>query len=122
MRLIDIDDDRNCFCGNDGEYEKWNIDPDVLKDAITIEPGQHWIPVTERLPERNGRYLVTRGLNACGSLWNRIYVVNYSDLMSLKKEKIWWDGNVGKADFAKLDDVIAWQPLPEPYKEKENDR
>ena len=33
MRLIDIDDDRNCFCGFDGEYEKWNIDPDVLEAA-----------------------------------------------------------------------------------------
>ena len=35
-RMIDIDDDRNCFCGNDGEYQKWNIDPDVLKEAIKI--------------------------------------------------------------------------------------
>ena len=39
MRLVDIDDDRNCFCGYDGEYEKWNIDPDVMKEAQpTIEP------------------------------------------------------------------------------------
>ena len=30
MRLIDLDDDRNCYCGMDGEYENWNIDPDVL--------------------------------------------------------------------------------------------
>ena len=34
MTLIDLDDDRNCFCGMDGEYEKYNIDPDVINDAI----------------------------------------------------------------------------------------
>lgn len=75
-----------------------------------------WITCSERLPEENGRYLVTRGLNACGSLWNRVYIVNYSDLMGLKKEKIWWSGNVGKSDFEKHDDVLAWMPLPEKYK------
>lgn len=33
MRLIDLDDDRNCFCGECGEYERWNIDPDVIAEA-----------------------------------------------------------------------------------------
>ena len=36
--------------------------------------------------------------------------------MGLKSERIWWDGNVGKSDFKRIDDVIAWMPLPEPYK------
>ena len=75
-----------------------------------------WILCTEQLPEKSGRYLVTRKPNALSSLWNRVYILNYSDLMGLKKEKIWWSGNVGKSDFEKFDDVIAWQPLPEPYK------
>ena len=33
MRLIDIDDHRNCYIGMDGEYEQWNIDPNVLSEA-----------------------------------------------------------------------------------------
>ena len=33
MTLIDIDDDRNCYIGYDGEYERWNIDPDVIAEA-----------------------------------------------------------------------------------------
>ena len=79
-----------------------------------------WIPCSERLPDTNGRYIVTRGLKACNAIWNRVYIINYSDLMGLKAEKIWWDGNVGKSDFQKIDDVIAWMPLPSPYKgEKE---
>lgn len=75
-----------------------------------------WIPCTERLPEKSGRYLVTRGSNVCGSLLARVDILNYSDLMGLKKEKIWWSGNVGKIDFEKCDHVIAWMPLPESYK------
>ena len=74
-----------------------------------------WIPVSERLPEENGRYLVTRGLNACGALWNRTYILNYSDLMGLKSKKIWWSGNPGKNDFQKYTDVLAWMELPKAY-------
>ena len=81
-----------------------------------------WIPCSERMPEESSRYLVTRGLKACNDLWNRVYIVNYSDLMGLCKEKIWWNGNVGKSDFEKYDDVLAWMPLPKPYKaEMENE-
>ena len=91
----------------------------AIENAPTIESEQQWIPVTERLPEKNGRYLVTRGLNAVGAIWNRVYIVNYSDLMGLKDSRIFWQGNVGKSDFEKLEleDVLAWMPLPEPYKE-----
>lgn len=82
-----------------------------------------WVLVTERLPEKNGRYLVTRGLKTCDALWNRVYIVNYSDLMGLKAEKIWWQGNVGKSDFERITDVLAWMPLPESYrKETEDER
>lgn len=35
-RYIDIDDDRNCYIGNDGEYERYNIDPDMLDEAVEI--------------------------------------------------------------------------------------
>lgn len=92
-----------------------------LVDALEELPSaQQWIPCSERLPEESGRYLVTRGLNACGSLWNRVYIANYSDLMGIKSERIWWQGNVGKPDFERLDDVLAWMPLPEPYKGEES--
>ena len=33
MRLIDLDDNRNCYIGETGKYERWNIDPDVLAEA-----------------------------------------------------------------------------------------
>lgn len=91
-----------------------------LKELKQLREQTRWIPVSERLPEANGRYLVTRGLNACGSMWNRVYIINYSDLMGLKSERVWWDGNVGKSDFKRIDDVVAWMPLPKSYKESED--
>ena len=88
---------------------------EYINDVPSAQPEPRWIPVTEGPPKNNGRYLVTRGINAIGSLWNRVYIINYSDLMGLCKEKIWWTGNVGKSDFVKFEDVLAWMPLPKPY-------
>ena len=56
----------------------------------TAEPC--WIPVSERLPEKNGEYLIT---GRQGAVNKRRYHDGY------------WYGNWS---------VIAWMPLPEPYK------
>ena len=120
MRLIDADELRKQWSADDAcdhDYTHLHFLASI-DSAPTIDK---WIPVTERLPERNGRYLVTRGLNACGDLWNRTYIINYSDLMGIKSHRIWWDGNVGKSDFKRFDDVIAWMPLPKPYEGSEED-
>lgn len=42
MRLVDLDDYSHTFCGHDGEYEKWNIDPDAIVPAIEPKKGK-WI-------------------------------------------------------------------------------
>lgn len=98
------------------------VQVETLYGLPTIEPKRgKWTLCKEELPKTNGRYIVTRGLNACGALWNRVYILNYSDLMGTKSERIWWQGNVGKSDFERIDDVLAWMPLPNPYKEKDNE-
>lgn len=113
--IEEIKDLPNCPNGFSDTYDKAYIIA-VLEELPTIEPKHgKWILCSERLPGESGRYIVTRGLNACGALWNRVYIANYSDLMGLKSERIWWDGNVGKSDFKRIDDVIAWMPLPMPY-------
>lgn len=106
--------------GNTDAYEAITECIRVIEQAPTIDSWK-WTLRKEELPKTNGRYLVTRGLNACGALWNRVYILNYSDLMGTKCERIWWQGNVGKSDFERIDDVIAWMPLPNPYKEKDNE-
>lgn len=57
-----------------------------------------WIPVTERLPEEYGRYLVTVDSKAI-----KEKVVATDDYFPYG-----WD------DY--MDDVVAWQYLPEPWK------
>ena len=107
-----------CDTGDIIDYRDMMVES--LKVLPSAQPENDWIPISKRLPEANGRYLVTRGLNACGSLWNRIYIANYSDLMGIKSVRGWWRGNVGKSDFERLNDVLAWMPLPEPYREDNN--
>lgn len=33
---------------------------DTISDMPTIEPEPHWVPVSERLPEKDGYYLVSK--------------------------------------------------------------
>lgn len=60
-----------------------------------------WIPVSERLPDKNGNYLCT---------------VDYGENGVVVTQRNYWDtlGGFDKG-YNKNDKVIAWQPLPEPY-------
>ena len=79
-----------------------------------------WIPCTERLPKKSGRYLVTRKFSSLFSLLDDVFIVNYSELMGVCVEtKIWWISNPGTPGFEELNDVVAWMPLPDPYMENE---
>lgn len=65
----------------------------MIEEAPTVEmvPAEKWTPVSERLPEEDGGYLVAV---------KRGYVTT----------ALW----VGNAENWKK--VTAWMPLPEPYK------
>lgn len=71
---------------------------DLLKNAPTIEPEQRWIPCSERLPE------------------HRLYVlVTYKYEYGLIDNGItWYSETENKWNTSR--EVIAWMPLPEPYK------
>ena len=72
-----------------------------VKDAPTIEPERktgQWIPVTERLPEGGGFYIVTENVSEDGDKW-----------VGLR-----WYSTVHGWEF----DPVAWMPLPEPYQEE----
>lgn len=72
--------------------------PDFIKlcreDAPTVP---RWIPVSERMPERDGRYLC----DCNGRIYIGMMINNHF------------------RQYGKIADniVTAWQPLPEPYKE-----
>lgn len=85
----------------------------TANDIMRFPSAQRWIPCSERLPDRFGKMLVTF---IPGTLWTYVIIANYSDLMGIAKP-CFWIGNVGKSDFANITSrVVAWMPLPEPYK------
>ena len=76
----------------------------IEKVRIMGEP--RWIPVTERLPEKTGKYLV------CGQWRGEPAETWVCELMSFGKIKGW-------ANEARNPAVTHWMPLPEPPKEDE---
>ena len=88
----------------------------IVKDIIRKHMNDGWISVEERMPEEYGEYLVTI-VPSAGYLWAKRIIANFSDLMGIVKKPIFYTGEVGKIDFEDITDmVIAWRPLPEPYR------
>ena len=99
MRLIDADELKKQF-----PVTVWA----TIDRMPTIEPEPHWIPVTERLPEVGTYVLVSKKAfppNVCMAHRSR-------DPRSGKEA--WNDMLFGELDDNK---VLAWMPLPEPWKE-----
>lgn len=91
---------------------------EALQMAITALQNQPvWIPVSERLPEKEGRYLVTFRSE------RKTYLVGYGNCrMSVDGKKIgygWYD--LHYAIYFDEKSIIAWMPLPEPYRESEEE-
>lgn len=97
-------DTANIFCTLDADKRC-----DALQMAITALQNQPvWIPVSERLPEKNGKYLVflTNPVrNQSDNVFTSWYNVYYKEFEPEKS----------------LDYVKAWMPLPEPYRESEEE-
>lgn len=75
-----------------------------LRERIEALPSaQQWILCSERLPDKDGRYLTT---NSMIGKW----IVDWN---------IWT--NEPKPSWLYNHGVIAWMPLPEPYKEVEHE-
>ena len=66
---------------------------DIYKTINGLPSVQRWIPVSERLPEKSGKYLVTVQNG-------NVYAGTF-------------DAYSGRFQCA----AVAWQPLPEPYKD-----
>ena len=79
-------------CANEHEQlAEW------LEELKARREADRWIPVSERLPEEYGEYLIT---GRYGYVGKDIYNDHFKE-------------------FNKGNTVIAWKPLPEPYKEND---
>lgn len=75
----------------------------IMKFIIEIEKEYNngWIPCSERLPEESGEYLT---------------YVDYADETFIAIDEIDCDGLIKEWNCTPNYHVIAWQPLPKPYK------
>lgn len=80
-----------------------DIAVETLKLLTAVDVAPQWIPVTERLPEEEGTYLVTYTDGGVTEVGSSIY------LQREDGSEPYWDYFV----------VTAWMPLPEPYKGSE---
>ena len=100
-RYIDADALMEDICSlyRDEDHIDYNV---AIADALNVIDEQptvdipQWIPCSERLPEENGRYLVTN------SAWGAM--------------KVDWNAWMDGAWLYPNTKPIAWMPLPEPWK------
>ena len=84
--------------------------PDCVVAEINALPSAEaeWIPVSERLPVKRRSVLITTSEDFVGEACYWATTKNHVIWKGYRWEATYWD-----------DDVIAWQPLPTPYKESE---
>ncbi len=87
----------------DEDIASFNRDIEYLRNFIREHMNDGWIPVEERLPEVPEMENVYPEFNVMIEGAKTPTTLNYSN------EGIWFD------DYRNVYNVIAWQPLPEPY-------
>lgn len=108
------------------EFEVFGVSDDYIsvgwvKDIIrkhmvgkdnNVHTNDGWISVEERMPEKEGKYLVTLRVG------EKVTLLGYGncrrDVLGKPIGFGWYD--CATAVYFSEDAIIAWQPLPEPYR------
>lgn len=118
-KILDQLDEASVLRANSKEYfnnpqnGEYVDDVVLMKDAIKIvnevaeEYKDGWIPCSERLPEE---YTVL----CCDNYGEMIVGHPYFDEVSNTNYSV-------ESDNEMMYDCVAWQPLPEPFKERDSD-
>ena len=104
---MDLNPERARF---EEECKRYEQLAEWLTELKARREADMWIPVSERLPEERGEYLCT--LHYAVPPYHMFHPENnvYVDAISVQG----FDGHTF------ISAVIAWKPLPEPYKENDN--
>ena len=92
---------------------------DRIKRLPSAQPEQRWIPCSERLPDKYGLYLVTIAEKAKAE--DLGFDLDEIDVKRMRYNSNGWllpRHIPAWINAAVTDEVIAWMPLPEPYKER----
>lgn len=76
--------------------------------------AQRWIPVKEKLPEKEDRFLCTVEIRSGNTSGLYIEICTFYKKPYLDEGFFKWEKGLKREE-----NVIAWMPLPEPYKEGE---
>ena len=105
--------------GGDEAFD--NARREALSMAIeALEQESRWIPVSEGLPEKYGECLVMVS-SFCGEI---VFKCSFTtdlhkvDEYNFSEHKCGFYGIDSEWGSYEINDVIAWMPLPEPYKEE----
>ena len=93
-------------------YEDTGLTPEEVEK---MRDGHRWIPVTERLPETR-KYRTTFLATVSCEFWknNKTLVVEWENTTVRGKDVSRWIWN--DRLFPEEWEIIAWQPLPAPYR------
>ena len=81
------------------------------------EKMNNWISIKTELPQEGQKVLISsKSFGVVAAIYD--YIIN--DESGLKELKFFIHYSIASADMASVNDVTAWQPLPEPYKEEED--
>ena len=85
---------------------------DALQMAITALQNQPvWIPVSDRLPEKNKKVIIfTKTEN--------LYIGTYCQNIDKTQDGVFL---IRDNIYMQIDRIAAWMPLPEPYRENEEE-
>ena len=91
-----------------GSYAPLEVLEDFEVALKALEQEPRWIPVSERLPESNGNYLITY-------CHRNVIETQEADYVEDEEEAKWYDTTGIEITLA----VTAWMPLPKAYREVE---
>ena len=111
--ILDRTVNRNSVWNTITDSEGNNLE-DILNSIPSVEKKEEWIPVTERLPkEENKSYWICTDYGyQCECRWTNV-------------NHIWphlttdWHWHI--MDIPQYSKVVAWMPLPEPYKSEKGE-